>query len=106
MIASSMRSTGSLPEAARSAMYPPCRRPAAALAASTRFDRRAEDGDLLADVVHVELALDVVPGERQQPCDRIAVRGVARRRDRQRPGRIRRHELDLHALLGAGVPAP
>ena len=63
-----------------------------------RVDRRAEAVHLRARVVVVVLALDLVARELEQPRDGVAVRAVPRRRDGDRPGRVRRHHLDLHAL--------
>ena len=72
-------------------------------------DRRAEEVHLRAGVVVVVLALDVVPRELEQPRDGVAVRAVPRGGDGDRPGRVRRDELDLDALRGlggAGAEAP
>jgi precorrin-6y C5,15-methyltransferase (decarboxylating) CbiE subunit len=48
------------------------------------------------------LALDLVPGELEQPGDRVAVGTVPRRADRERPGGVRGDELDLDPLRGLG----
>ena len=71
-----------------------------------RLDRFAEELDLTADVVVVVLALDVVPGELEQPRDGVAVRGVPRRADGERPRRVGGHELYLDALLDVGRARP
>ncbi len=68
------------------------------LAAAHRLDRRAEAVHLPAGVVVVVLARDVVAGELEQPRDRVAVRAVTGVRDGDRPGRVRRHHLDLDPL--------
>ena len=44
-------------------------------------------------------------GELEQPRDRVAVRAVARVRDRERAGRVRRHHLHLDALRRRGAAA-
>ena len=69
------------------------------LAAPHRLDRRAEAVHLRARVVVVVLALDLVPRELEQARDRVAVGAVPCRRDGDRAGRVRRHHLDLDALL-------
>ena len=75
-----------------------------ALPPSPGIDRCVEQVDLRARVVDVELALDGVAGEIEEARDRVPVRGVPHRRDGERPGRVRRDELDLHLLgLGAGA---
>ena len=68
------------------------------------LDRRAEELHLAAGVVVVVLALDLVPGEREQPRDRVAVGAVARRRDDDRPRRVGGDHLHLDplALLAPG----
>jgi len=68
------------------------------LPAPDRLDRLAELRHLCAGIVVVVLALDVVPGELQQARDRVPDRAVARRRDRDRAGRVRGDHLDLHLL--------
>ncbi len=68
------------------------------LAAPYSLDGRLEALHLRTGVVVVVLALDVVPGEREEPCDRVTVGAVPRRRDRDRPGRVRRDHLDLDPL--------
>ena len=75
------------------------------LAAAHGLDRLAEAVHLAAGVVVVVLALDRVPGEREQPRDAVAVGAVARRRDGHRAGRVGRHHLDLHALGRRGGAA-
>ena len=57
--------------------------------------RPAEVVHLRARVVEVVLAHDVVPGEREQPGEAVAVRRVAAGRDRQRAGGVGGHELDV-----------
>ena len=49
------------------------------LSTPPRLDRLAEEVDLATDVVVVVLALDVVPGELEQPRDGVAVGAVSRR---------------------------
>jgi hypothetical protein len=56
--------------------------------------------DLHADVVPVELARHLPALRREQVGERIAERRLARMAQMQRPGRIRRHELDHHLLAG------
>ena len=68
-------------------------------ASPQRLDRRVEALHLRARVVVVVLALDLVPCECEQASDRVAVRAVARMRDRDRPGRVGRDHLDLDALV-------
>ena len=68
------------------------------LAAPDRLDGRAEPVHLRPGVVVVVLALDPVPGELEQPRDRVAVGAVPRRRDGDRARRVRGDELDLDAL--------
>ena len=68
------------------------------LPAPDRVDREAEALDLGAGVVVVVLALDLVAREREQAREGIADRTVARRRDRERAGRVGGDHLDLHAL--------
>src|SRR5207237_326953 len=63
-----------------------------------RRDRLAEEVDLAPDVVEIVLALDVVPREPEEARDGVSVRGVPSRPDRQRPGRVRGHELHLDPL--------
>ena len=79
------------------------------LSAPDGVDGRAEEVHLRAGVVVVVLALDVVAGELEQPGDGVAVGAVPRGGDGDRPGRVRRDELDLDALRGlrrAGAEAP
>ena len=77
------------------------------LAAPHRLDRRPEPLHLRARVVVVVLALDLVPGEREQAGERVAVGAVASRRDRNRAGRVRGDHLDLDTLTFARrAPAP
>ena len=71
-----------------------------------RVDGRAEAVHLRARVVVVVLPLDVVAREREQARDAVPVGGVARRRDRDRPGRVRRDHLDLKALAWVGPAGP
>ena len=54
--------------------------------------------DLRAGVVVVELARHRVALRLEQRRDRVAERRLAAVADVQRPGRIRRNELDLHLL--------
>ncbi len=70
-----------------------------------RVDGRAEADDLLADVVHVELARDLVAREVEKPRDRVPVGSVSRRRDRKRARRVRGDELDLDLLGRLGRAA-
>ena len=65
-----------------------------------------ENVHLPAGVVDVILAVHVEAGGAQQIGDRRAVRRAAPVADMQRPGRIGRHELDLHALAGADRRRP
>ena len=76
------------------------------LPAPRGLDRRAEALHLGAGVVVVVLALDRVARELEQPRDRVAVRGVPRRGDRDRPRRVRGDHLDLDALAGSAKPEP
>ena len=72
-----------------------------------RLDGRAEPVHLRAGVVVVVLALDLVPGELEQPCDRVPVGGVAGRRDGDRAGRIGRDHLHLDPLAAESrTPRP
>ena len=57
-----------------------------------------EVADLHARVVVVELAMHVVALRFEQVRERVAERGLTAVADVQRTGRIRRHELDEHAL--------
>src|SRR6185503_8956086 len=50
---------------------------------------------LTAGVVEVVLAFDLMTGEGQQSCQRIADRGVPRVADREGAGGVRGHELHL-----------
>ena len=68
------------------------------LAPGARPDRLAEALHLAAGVVHVVLALHTVARAREDAGERVAVRRVAGRRDRHRPGRVRAHELEVHVL--------
>ena len=70
-----------------------------------RLDGCAEAVHLRAGVVVVVLALDIVPGKREEARDRVAVRPVAGRGNGDRAGGIRRDELDLDALRFGGPPA-
>ena len=63
-----------------------------------RLDRCAEALHLGACVVVVVLALDCVAARTREARDGVAVRAVPRRGDRDRPGRVRRDHLHLHAL--------
>jgi hypothetical protein len=92
-------STGSPSRRAISSTYAPAYPSSGGSCPRLRLDRLAEALDLSADVVVVVLALDVMPGELEQASDRVAVRGVPRGADGQRPGRVRGHHLDLDALL-------
>ena len=76
------------------------------LPAPHRLDRGVKALHLRAGVVVVVLALDVVAGECQKPRDRVAVRAVSRRGDRDGPGRIRGHHLDLDPLPLDGRGGP
>ncbi len=75
------------------------------LPAPDRIDRGPEALHLGAGVVVVVLALDRVAGMREHARDGVAVDPVPGRRDRDRPGRVRRDHLDLHSLHGVGEPA-
>ena len=75
------------------------------LATADGLDRRAKAVHLPAGVVVVVLALDRVPGEREQPGDAVAVGAVPGRRDRHRARRVGGHHLDLHPLGGRGRAA-
>src|SRR5439155_3456957 len=72
------------------------------LPTSRRLDGLAEPVHLRAGVVVVVLALDLVAGEGEQSRDGVAVGAVARRRDGDRPRRVRGHHLDLDPLLRLG----
>ena len=72
------------------------------LAAANRLDGLPEALHLRAGVVVVVLALDPVPGELEQACDRVAVRAVPCRRDGDRAGGVRGDELDLDLLGRVG----
>ena len=74
------------------------------LPAPHRLDRRPESLHLRARVVVVVLALDLVPGEREQAGERVAVGAVASRRDGNRAGRVRRDHLDLDTLTLLDAP--
>ena len=76
------------------------------LTSGARLDRGAEALDLAAVVVHVVLALHVVPGEREDPAERIPVGGVAAGGHRDRPGGVGAHELHVDALGGRRVRDP
>src|SRR5262249_62376370 len=76
-----------------------------------RLDRGPELLHLRAGVVVVVLPLHPVAGELEQPCDRVAIRAVARRGDGDRARRVRGDHLDLNPLAlrgfaGAEVAAP
>ena len=66
------------------------------------LDRLTERVDLPADVVVVVLALDRVAGKGEQARDRVAVRAVSRRADRDRTGRVGRYRLHLNPLKRGG----
>ncbi len=68
------------------------------LPAPDRLDRGAEAIHLRARVVVVVLALDRVSRVGEDARDRVAVGPVSSRCDRDRPGRVRGHHLDLHPL--------
>jgi len=70
-----------------------------------RAQRLREHAHLPAGVVEVVLAHDLVPGRVEQSRDAVAEHGVATVPDRERPGRIRGHELDHHrgALPGRAL---
>src|SRR5213076_10865 len=68
------------------------------LAAGPGADRLAEAEHLTALVVHVVLALHPVAGELDDPAKGVAVGRVAPVPDRERPGRVAAHELDVQAL--------
>ena len=74
------------------------------LAAHPRGDRLREAVDLAAPVVDVVLALHPVPANASDPRHRVAVGGVAAAGRGQRPGRVRRDELD-HASRSGPVGA-
>ena len=59
-------------------------------------ERLAEARHLRAVVVHVELTRDVVPHEREDAAQRVAVGRVARVAHVQRPCGVHAHELDVH----------
>ena len=74
-----------------------------------RLDRGAEPVHLAAGIVEVVLPLDGPPGGLEQPGEGVADRGVPRVSDRERPGRVRAHELHLHPAavrLGPAVARP
>ena len=75
------------------------------LAAGARADRLAEAPGLGAVVVDVELAVDAMSHEREEPRERVAVGGVARAADVHRAGRVRADELDVHRERGIGAAA-
>jgi hypothetical protein len=64
----------------------------------THAHRHREVLDLLAGIVVVELARDRGALPLEQPRERVTERRLAAVTDVQRSGRIRRHELDHHAL--------
>ncbi len=68
------------------------------LATPCGLDGGSELLHLGAGVVVVVLPLDGVSGELAEPRHAVAVRAVPRRRHRDRPGRVRRHHLDLDTL--------
>ncbi len=68
------------------------------LTAPERIDRGAKSFELRAGVVVVVLARHLVPSEREQACDAVAIRAVAGGGDDDRAGRVRRHHLDLDSL--------
>ena len=75
------------------------------LPAPDRLDRGAEALHLRAGVVVVVLARDLVARELELARDRVADRAVARRGDRDRPGRVGRDHLDLDLLRRLGRAA-
>src|SRR5207245_10816220 len=68
------------------------------LPTSRGFNGRAKAIHLRAGVVVVILARHLVPAEVEQARDRVAVRAVARGRNRDGPRPVRRRQLDLHPL--------
>ncbi len=66
--------------------------------APRRLDGGTKALHLGAGVVVVVLALDLVPGERKQAGDAVAIGAVARRRDDDRAGGIGRDHFDLSPL--------
>ena len=69
------------------------------------LDRGPEAIHLRAGVVVVVLALDGVPGVREDARHRVPVGAVPGRCDRDRPGRVRGDHLDLHPLDRVDEPA-
>ena len=65
-----------------------------------RCDRLAEQRDLPAVIVDVELPVDVVTGELQDPAKRVAIGRVAGVAHVQRPRGVGRHELQVDPLGG------
>jgi hypothetical protein len=82
------------------------RRGAAELLEVARLHRLAEHAHLAAAVVEVVLARDVVAGRLEQARDRVAEHGLASVSERERAGRVRRHELHLHALAAPLFDSP
>ena len=72
------------------------------LATRPGLDRLAEHQHLRAGVVYVELAVDLVPGEGEQAGQRVAVGGVARAADMDRPGGVGADEFDVDPQRGVG----
>ena len=70
-----------------------------------RLDGGPEELHLPARVVVVVLALDVVPGELEQPGDGVAVGAVAGGGDDDRARRVRGDHLDLDVLAPFGLAA-
>ena len=68
------------------------------LTAGARLDRLAELAHLAAGVVHVVLALHAVARPLEDPGQRVAVGGVARRGHGERPRGVGGHELHEHPL--------
>src|SRR5439155_1361815 len=67
-------------------------------------DRRAEAPGLGVVGVDVVLALDRMPGELEQPADRVTEGDAPSVPDVQRAGRVDASELNLKALAAADVP--
>jgi hypothetical protein len=69
------------------------------LAAPDRGDRRAQIRDLAADIVEVILARHTLAASLEHAAEQVADERPARVPDRERPGRVGRHELDVDATL-------
>ena len=71
-----------------------------------RPNRLGEPDHLAAVVVDVVLARHVLAAEPEHPRDRVAVGGLPGVSDVERPGRVRRHELDVDRAAPPRCRAP